>query len=247
MKKLVIDLFSGHKCVTNELEKLGYDVISLDILSDTNPTITADILEDNVIDLLKDKINCREVFAIWASPPCEKWSVGCGVKGGNIYFESIKENNKVIDIKIRENFPKCQYKILEHPEKVKAAAKQHISILEKTLFIINELKPKYFFIENPFGYMRFYLKNKNVKTNFVTYCQYGFPYRKPTNIFSNVYLDLKSCKTGSKCHDNNFYNRGKVNKIRKKSVCKDYLERSAIPPLLIFKIFNQVDIIAIAS
>lgn len=244
MRKLVIDLFSGSKSVTNVLEKSNYDIISLDILKNTNPTIIGDILSADIIDRLKKEINGREVFAIWASPPCEKWSLGCGVKGGNIYFESIKDKKKkVIDIKIRENFFKTQYKLTQQPEMVRVAAHMHMAILEKTIHTIKELNPQYYAIENPFGYMRFYLKRyDNIIQNFATYCQYGFQYRKPTNIFSNVELNLKSCKIGGECHSNNFYNRGKENKITNiKSVCNSYLERSSIPKNLIIDVFNQFE------
>ena len=35
-----------------------------------------------------------------------------------------------------------------------------------------------------------------------TYCQYGFPYMKPTDFWSNVDLQLKPpCKNGDTCHE----------------------------------------------
>ena len=163
-------------------------------------------------------------------------------KVGNIYFESIKEKNKVVDLKIRENYMKTQYKIMNNKHGVIAAAHYHIAILERTLEIINEIKPKYYVIENPFGFMRVYLKRyKEIIQNYCTYCLYGFQYKKPTNLFSNIKLDLKSCNRGDNCHKNNFYTRGKKNKISNRSICKTYLERSAIPTELLKSIIIKIE------
>ena len=45
-----------------------------------------------------------------------------------------------------------------------------------------------------------YMQDLNLQTT--TYCQYGFPYMKPTDFFSNVDLHLKPpCKNGDPCHE----------------------------------------------
>jgi len=220
----VLELFAGSRSIGKAAEDIGYNVFSCDINDFDGIDYVGDILTFDY-----DKVPFKPDI-IWASPPCEKWSLACGVKGGNIYWESIKEKNLTVGIKPRENFDvKAVYKILQTPHLVKEEREIHVSILDKTLEIINHYQPKYYFIENPVGYMKYYLKDKVDNINVCTYCQYGFPYRKPTNIFSNIEMELKYCKIGSICHSNNLYNRGKKIKNSNKSIATSYYDRSKIP------------------
>lgn len=225
MEKIkILELFAGSRSIGKVAEQLGMEVFSSDIEAFEGIDYVVNILDFDVtkVPFIPD--------IIWASPPCEKWSLACGVEGGNIYWESVKEKGKLVGIKPRENFNvNAKYSILKTPERVSEERNLHISILNKTLEIIEYFKPKVYYIENPFGFMRFYLDGKVGHTNFATYCQYGYPYRKPTNIFSNLKLDLKSCAIGAGCHSNNLYSRGKANKIREKAVVNTYYERSKIP------------------
>ena len=79
--------------------------------------------------------------------------------------------------------------------KAKSRGKRNIeyanSIVKKTLKIINELKPKYWFLENPQTGL---LKKQPILNDFpnyqlgfkdVSYCKYGLPYRKQTRIWTN--------------------------------------------------------------
>lgn len=230
----VLELFAGSKSIGNAANKLNLEVFSSDITAFNGIDYVVDILNFDV-----KKVPFRPDI-VWASPPCEKWSLACGVKGGNIYFESIKEKGKIIGIKHRENFNvKSNYKLIDNPEKVKELALHSMLMVDKTIEIIKYFNPKFYFIENPFGYMQYYLKGKVDYVNFATYCQYGFPYRKPTNIFSNIELNLKSCSIGDACHSNNLYTRGKNNKIREKSVVNTYYDRSKIPTELCLDILKQ--------
>lgn len=239
---IILDLFSGGKSLSKALQNENVEIITLDFEKKYNPDICIDILDNNCIQEIEKKLNGRKVEYIWASPPCEKWSFACGVKGGNIYFESIKEKRKMVDFKIRENFDvNSKYKILKNHEEIKREAINAMRIVDKTFAIINYFKPKHWCIENPKDFMEIYI-NKNYKciTNFCTYCQYGFEYRKPTTIFSDIDLQLKSCKIGEPCHFNNFYCRGKSNKIRNTSLLRNYIERSEIPRKLIVEIFKKL-------
>ncbi len=239
MKKLILDLFSGGKSLSKSLNKEDFEIITLDFEKKYKPDICINILDNNCIQTIEKYLNGRKIDYIWASPPCEKWSFACGVKGGNIYFESVKDKGKMVDFKIRENFNvNSKYSILKTPEKVKEEAINAMRILDKTFMIINYFKPKHWFVENPKDFMEIYI-NKNYKciTNLCTYCQYGFEYRKPTTIFSDINLELKSCKIGNSCHSNNFYCRGKENKIRNSSIKSDYISRSEVPKDLINEIF----------
>ena len=61
------------------------------------------------------------------------------------------------------------------------------SIAKRTLEVIEYLQPKVWFIENP---MTGLLKTRPFMAGLpyydVTYCMYGFPYKKPTRIWTNV-------------------------------------------------------------
>jgi len=69
--------------------------------------------------------------------------------------------------------------------------------------LINELKPKYYFIENPRGGLRKMDFMKGLPRYTVTYCQYGDNRMKPTDIWTNhPNPKFKSmCHNGDKCHE----------------------------------------------
>ena len=90
-----------------------------------------------------------------------------------------------------------------------------------------------YIIENPRGKLRKLnlLDNMNIHT--VTYCQYGDKRMKPTDLWSNIKLNLKPmCKNGDDCHEsaprgsrtgtqglNNAFERSKV----PEELCSDIL------------------------
>jgi hypothetical protein len=192
------------------------------------------------MDFDPNRVPFKKVHGIWASPPCEKWSMLQAVKGGgNPSFETIKENGRVVDIKRRTNFD-IGSPFLKFPDKIIEEREKHIGYLEKTLEIIRIFNPDFFFIENPkTGLMKFYLKGQPMYHNHATYCQYGFRYQKATNIFSNIPLNLKSCKKGDTCHEDVLSKRWDDRKQNHDMCVKTYYERSLIPEGLIIDILTQ--------
>lgn len=68
--------------------------------------------------------------------------------------------------------------------------------------LIKELNPKYFFWENPRAALRKMIWMQDMPRYTVTYCQYGFEYMKPTDIWTN-HPNPKfkpPCKNGDPCH-----------------------------------------------
>ena len=64
------------------------------------------------------------------------------------------------------------------------------------LRIIQQLQPKVWALENPVGLLEkreFMQEHANLKHT-TTYCCYGMPYRKATNIWTNAPVLLKNCK-----------------------------------------------------
>jgi hypothetical protein len=75
--------------------------------------------------------------------------------------------------------------------------------VEAVFQVLDYLKPKLFFIENPEGLLatRPIMRAWNCLQRQVSYCRYGMPYRKDTHIWTNVYLKrpLKMCRRETPC------------------------------------------------
>lgn len=84
------------------------------------------------------------------------------------------------------------------------AQKKDSIFINKTIEIIEYLKPKYYFIENPrYSKIWDFIENENFKKDFVIvdYCAFGYNYKKPTKILTNRNLDNVLCKcTGNPKH-----------------------------------------------
>jgi len=77
-----------------------------------------------------------------------------------------------------------------------------LALVYKTIELIRELKPKYWFIENPRAGLRSVWFMKPLPRYTVTYCQYGFNRMKPTDIWTNLEGWVpKCCKNGDACHE----------------------------------------------
>lgn len=111
-------------------------------------------------------------------------------------------------------------------------------IAKKTLEIIEYFNPKYYFIENPAtSTLRKQVFMKKLPFYIVSYCKYGFIYRKNTIVFTNLKgFQPKYCTNDcSVCKKNN----GKhVTTIGGRSKLKLSLsQRYSYPPLLIKELF----------
>ena len=138
---------------------------------------------------------------IWASPPCTYFSVA-----------SISRYWK-------NGYPKSHKTFLG------------LAIVQKTIELIKELNPKFFFMENPRGMLRKQKLVQDLNRKTVTYCQYGYSIQKPTDIFNNCYSwkPRPMCKPGSNCHEkasrgsrkginginNRFSNLGSAGKVKR--------------------------------
>jgi hypothetical protein len=71
------------------------------------------------------------------------------------------------------------------------------------LALINELNPRYWFIENPRGGMRKMNFMQELPRYTITYCQYGDKRMKPTDIWTNHPAPgfKPPCKNGAPCHE----------------------------------------------
>lgn len=124
-------------------------------------------LRKDILQVSIRDIPFNEVDVIWASPPCDVFSKASGD------FHWTKDN--------QPKTKKCH---------------DHLQILKKCLALIEKLKPKIFFIENPDGKMKFqreitsFLVRNEGMIKKINYSAYGFQLPKPTNLFTNA-LDFK--------------------------------------------------------
>lgn len=114
---------------------------------------------------------------LWASPPCNGFSVA-----------AIGKNWRMVE---GIPLPKTE------------SAKVGLNLVWHTIRIINELKPTWWFIENPRGMLRKMLIMNGRIRNTVTYCQYGDTRMKPTDIWTNAdwWHPKPPCKNGDQCHE----------------------------------------------
>lgn len=171
----ILELFAGTRSIGKAFENRGHSVFSVEWDKDF----------DN-IDLYEDisKLTANKIITlfgkpdiIWASPDCATFSIA------GISHHRVQEkdgNLKAVS------------------EYAKFCDKTDIHVLE----LIRELKPKYYFIENPRGGLRKMDFMKGIPRYTVTYCQYGDTRMKPTDIWTNhPNPNFKPmCKNGDKCH-----------------------------------------------
>lgn len=172
----ILELFAGTRSIGKAFEELGHEVYSVEW----------DQQHDN-IDLHIDINNLSSEMVlsnfgkpdiIWASPDCTTYSIA----GISHHRYRSEETGNLIPT---SDYAKFCDKTNEH-----------------VLKLIDELQPKYYFIENPRGGMRKMWFTKDLPRYTVTYCQYGDDRMKPTDIWTNhPNPQFKPmCKNGSPCH-----------------------------------------------
>ena len=172
-----LELFSGLKSFSKIAKERGHETFTIDIEKEFKPDLIADILY-----LDEKKIPFKPDF-IWASPPCNTFSV----------MSNFREWDGI------------------NPRTSRAC--RHLGHVLKAIEIIRHFNPKFWVIENPRGLLRKFPQMEQFKRDTVTYCQYGYQFMKPTDLWNN--LDHKfrpMCKNGMPCHVNG--KRGSVKGIQ---------------------------------
>ena len=173
----VLELFAGTRSIGKAFEDSGHEVYSVEWDKNfENIDLYADILTVTAQDIL-DKFGHPDV--IWASPDCTTFSIAA-------ISHHRKKNIETGNLDPVSDYAKFCDKVDRH-----------------VLDLIADLKPKYWFIENPRGGMRKMVWMQGLPRYTVTYCQYGDTRMKPTDIWTN-HPDPKfkpPCHNGDKCHE----------------------------------------------
>lgn len=197
----ILELFAGTGSFSSVARKAGHKVFT----SDYDPVFNTDYCVD-ILDFDIEKLPFNP-DVIWASPPCESFSVASIGKHWNT-----------------DNTPKTEN------------AKKGVAIIKKAIEIIDQLKPKYWFIENPRGKLRKLDFMQNFNRYTVTYCQYGDTRMKPTDIWTNANLELRPmCKNGMPCH----ISAPRGSRTGTQGI-KTYRDRSIVPKQLCEHILSQL-------
>lgn len=172
----VLELFAGTRSISKAFEKRGHKTYSIEWDKQfENIDIYNDINNVSAKDIIKLCNGVPDV--IWASPDCTTYSIAA------ISHHRKYKNDSLI--------PTSEY--------AKFCDKTNKHVLD----LISELKPKYYFIENPRGTLRKMDFMKGLYRYTITYCQYGDTRMKPTDIWTNYPNPnfKKPCKNGDKCHE----------------------------------------------
>lgn len=173
----VLELFAGTRSIGKAFEERGHKVYSVEWNKDFKDIdLYADIGTLTADDILK---NFGRPDVIWASPDCSTFSIAA-------ISRHRRKDEKTGNLEAVSEYAKFCDKVDTH-------------VIE----LIKELKPKYYFIENPRGGMRKMIFMKDLPRYTVTYCQYGDNRMKPTDIWTN-HPDpkfLPMCKNGDSCHE----------------------------------------------
>ncbi|MEK3819664.1 DNA cytosine methyltransferase [Cytobacillus sp. FSL W8-0315] len=172
----VLELFAGTRSMSKAFEAAGHEAYTIELDEQhENISMYADVLTVTPEMILKE---FGRPDIIWASPPCTSYSIAA------ISHHRTREDNENL-------LPKSEF------------AKVSDELVKHTLYLIQRLRPKYWFIENPRGGMRKMDFVQMLPRYTVTYCQYGCFRMKPTDIWTN-HTDPQfkpMCKNGDSCHE----------------------------------------------
>lgn len=180
---IVLELFSGTECISNEFRKLGHECFTVDWDERFPSSMHCDIGELQVSDL-PEKFQHPDI--VFAAPDCRTYSLAA--------ISSHRKKNPDTG----------------NLDPVSEDARKSDEVNKHVLELIEELNPKVWWIENPRACLQnmTWMKPLDQYKHVITYCQYmsdepvELRRQKPTNLWTNIPNPdlLPPCKRGDPCH-----------------------------------------------
>lgn len=213
MARQCIDLFSGLEGWSEAFQDSPeWDVTTVD----NDPEHGADLCVD-VMELQPGNLPDPDV--VLASPPCPDFSVAC----------------------IVDKWEHAEDRRPKHlPRKPQIA--ESVAIVFRALWLVYELQPRFWFLENPQGMLRKWI---GVPTGQVHYCQYGEDFKKPTDLWGrHPPMNYRRCPGKPQC--GHVTNPREVNTFRDESRTRavdttNSAERAKIPSGLSAAVLEAVE------
>ena len=185
---IIYDFFSGTGSSTQAFEDAGHTIIKVELDE------YFEAHERDILQLTADGLIAKygQPDFIWASPPCQKFSVASLWK----YWEGTKGKS-----------------VPKHP-----AVYEALALVAHTVKLMQDLKPTNGWImENPRGMLRSQDVVKDLQRWTVTYCQYGDTRMKPTDLWGTItWTPRPMCRPKMDCHESSpaGTNAGGTGKLR---------------------------------
>lgn len=154
---IIYDFYSGTGSSTKAFEDAGHTIVRVEL----DEYFEAE--ERDILTLTADGLIAKygQPDFIWASPPCQKFSVASLWK----YWDKGEHGS-----------------VPKHPDVFEA-----IALVKHTIKLMNDLKPTYgWLMENPRGMLRKQDFMQELPRWTVTYCQYGDTRMKPTDVWGTI-------------------------------------------------------------
>ncbi len=186
---IIYDFFAGTGSATQAFEDAGHTVIKVE-LDEQFEAHERDVLKLNAQYLIEKYGNPD---FIWASPPCQKFSVA------SLWKYWAKGD---------------PYPVPKHDSVYEA-----IDLMKHTLKLIQDIAPKWgWILENPRGMLRKQEFMQVYPRRTITYCQYGDTRMKPTDLWGITpgWSPRPMCRPGAECHESSpaGTNAGGTGKLR---------------------------------
>lgn len=172
----MLELFAGTRSIGRAFESRGHEVYSVEWDKKFDDIdLYADIGTVTAEQILN---NFGHPDVVWMSPDCTSFSIAA-------ISHHRKKNEETGNLDPVSDYAKFCDTVDQH-----------------CLDLIRELKPRFYFIENPRGGMRKMTWMQGIPRYTITYCRYGDTRMKPTDIWTN-HPDPQfkpPCRNGSPCH-----------------------------------------------